>query len=55
VTSQWPGPPSWPITDTGRTPVKPGVSIGTRIIDWRLWGAASGSVVSIAMATEAPL
>ena len=28
VISQWPGPPSWPITDTGRTRLKPGASVG---------------------------
>ena len=30
--SQRPGPPSWPITDTGRTSSNPGLSIGTRIM-----------------------
>jgi len=46
---------SWPITGTGRTPVKPSLSIGTRIMLARLWGGASGSVITIAIATEAPL
>ncbi len=43
------------MTGTGRTPVKPGVSMGTRIMLARLCGAASGSVMTMAMATLAPL
>jgi hypothetical protein len=35
--------------------MKPGVSIGTRIMLARWCGAASGSVTTIAMATSAPL
>src|SRR3954468_14083908 len=42
------------MTDTGRTRLKPGASVGTRIMLARLWGAASGSVTTIAIATAAP-
>jgi hypothetical protein len=35
--------------------VKPGVSVGTRIMLARLCGAASGSVTTMAIATAAPL
>src|SRR3954453_6275236 len=42
------------MTLTGRMRLKPGASVGTRIIDARLCGAASGSVTTIAMATAAP-
>jgi hypothetical protein len=35
--------------------VKPGVSIGTRIMLARLCGGASGSVTTIAIAIAAPL
>ena len=41
--SQWPPPASWPNTGSARTTVTPGVSIGTRIIEWRRCGSASGS------------
>src|SRR4051812_23203255 len=34
--------------------LNPGASVGTRIMLARLWGAASGSVTTIAIATEAP-
>src|SRR3954449_11513677 len=52
--SQWPGPPECPMTETGRSRLKPGASVGTRIIDARLCGAASGSVTTIAIARSAP-
>src|SRR5689334_7166394 len=37
-----------------RTRSKPGVSVGTMIIDARLWGAASGLVTAITIANAAP-
>ncbi len=52
--SQCPGPPSWPITDTGRTRLNPGASVGTMIMLARLCGGASGSVTTIAIAKSAP-
>jgi hypothetical protein len=40
--SQWPPPASCPNTGNVRTTRTPGASIGTRIIDWRWYGSASG-------------
>ena len=40
--------------DSGRTRLKPGVSVGTSSIVARWWRAASGSVTAITIATCAP-
>src|ERR1044072_7455488 len=52
--SQCPGPATWPMLDSGRTRLKPGLSVGTRIIVARLCLGASGSVTAITIATDAP-
>ena len=43
------------MTDTGRTILNPGVSVGARIWLARMCGAASGSVTTIAIATDEPM
>ena len=46
--------PTWPITLTLRTRLKPGVSVGTMIMLARWCGGASGLVTAITMAKAAP-
>src|SRR5882762_901421 len=46
--------PACPITGMLRTSSKPAVSQGTRIMEARKWGGASGSVTAITTANAAP-